>query len=69
MIQYLLFIVYLFISKVKVKQFQRQPKKIQETNEKFQEEEKKYLRKQHIYLFIDLVVNKIIEKDADKILN
>ena len=66
MIQYLLFSL-LFISKAKAKQFQRQPKKIQKTNENLQEEDKKYTRKQNVDLFTDWVVNKIIEKDADKI--
>ena len=47
------------------KQFQRQPKKIQETNENLQEEDKKYLINQNVDLFTDWVVNKIIEKDAD----
>ena len=66
MIQYLLFSL-LFISKAKAKQFQNQPKKIQKTNENLQEEDKKYTRKQNVDLFTDWVVNKIIEKDADKI--
>ena len=66
MIQYLLFSL-LFISKAKAKQFQRQPKKIQKTNENLQEEDKKYTRKQNVDLFTDWIVNKIIEKDADKI--
>ena len=65
MIQYLLFSL-LFISKAKAKQFQRQPKKIQKTNENLREEDKKYTRKQNVDLFTDWVVNKIIEKDADK---
>ena len=34
---------YLFISKTKVMQFQKQPKKIQKTDEKLQEEDKEYL--------------------------
>ena len=66
MIQYLLFSL-LFISKAKAKQFQRQPKKIQKTNENLQEEDKKYTSKRDVDLFTDWVVNKIIEKDADKI--
>ena len=66
MIQYLLFSL-LFISKAKAKQFQWQPKKILEKNENLQEEDKKYTRKQNVDLFTDWVVNKIIEKDADKI--
>ena len=68
MIQYLLFSL-LFISKAKAKQFQRQPNKIQESNENLQEKDKKYTRKQNVDFFIDWVVNKIIEKDADKIFN
>ena len=54
---------------MKAKEFQRQPKKIQETNENLQEEDKKYLRKQIVDLLTDGVVNKIIEKDVDKIFN
>ena len=42
-------------------------KKIQESNENLQEEDKEYLRKQNVDLLTDGVINKIIEKDVDKI--
>ena len=57
---------YLYISKAKVKQFQRQPKKIQEPDEKLQEEDKENLIKQNVDHHSDAVSNKIIEKDVDK---
>ena len=68
MIQYLLFSLFIHIQG-EGRQFQNQPKKIQKTNENLQEEDKEYLRKQNVDLFTDWVVNKIIEKDADKIFN
>ena len=53
---------YLFISKAKAKQFQKQPKKIQESVEKLQEEDKKYLIKQNVDHHFDAIANKTIEK-------
>ena len=59
---------YLSISKakVKVKQFQRQPKKIQESDEILQEEDKEYLIIQNVDHHSDAVVNKTIKKDVNK---
>ena len=57
---------YLFISKAKAKQFQKQSKKMQESDEKMNEEDKKYLIKQNFDHHSDAVANKTIEKDADK---
>ena len=46
---------YLSISKVKAKQFQKQPKKIKESDEKLQEKDKEYLIKQNVYHNSDAV--------------
>ena len=55
---------YLSISKAKAKQFQKKPKKIQES--KLQEENKEYLIKHNCDHHSDAVANKTIEKDVDK---
>ena len=57
---------YLSKSKAKAKQFQRQPKKIQESDEKLQEEDREYLIKQNVDRHSDSVSNKTIEKNVDK---
>ena len=54
---------YLSISKVKVKQFQKQPKKIQELDKKLQKEDKEYLRKLNVDYHSNEIVNKTIQKD------
>ena len=48
---------YLSISKAKGKQFQKQPKKIQESDEKLQEENKEYLIKHNFDHHSDAVAN------------
>ena len=53
---------YVSISKTMVMQFQRQPKKIQESDKKLKEEDKEYLRKQNVDHHSYAVVNKTIEK-------
>ena len=45
---------------MKVKQFQRQPKKIHKLDENLQEEDIEYLRKQNVDLLTEGVVNKMI---------
>ena len=57
---------YLSISKAKAKQFQKQPKRIQESDEKLLEEDKEYLIKQNVDHHSDAVSNKTIEKDVGK---
>ena len=57
---------YLFISKAKVKQFQKQPKKMQESDKKLKEEDKEYLIKQNVDHYSDAISNKTIEKDVGK---
>ena len=42
---------------------------MQESDENLQVEDKEYLRKQNVDLLTDGVVNKIFEKDVDRILN
>ena len=63
--QYLLF----SLSISKAKQFQIQLKKIQESNENLQVKDKEYLREQNVDLLTNGVVNKILEKDVDRIFN
>ena len=53
---------YLSISKAKVKQFQRQPMKIQLSDVKLQEDYKEYLGKQNFDHNFDTVANKTIKK-------
>ena len=47
----------------------RDIQKMQESDENLQVEDKEYLRKQNVDLLTDAVVNKIFEKDVDRILN
>ena len=60
---------YLSKSKAKAKQFQRQPKKIQESDEKLQEEDKEYLIKQNVDHRSDAVSKKNFWKRCWKTFN